>query len=69
MERKKGQHMNEDKLNQLLADAGYDNVKEFAKAVYNETLIEIAAEMKRFEFAFGQDTVESFAAFVRSMKK
>lgn len=59
----------QDKLNQLLADAGYDNVKEFAKAVYNETLIEIADEMQRFEFAFGKDTVDSFAAFVRSMKQ
>jgi hypothetical protein len=60
--------MNE-RLNQLLADAGYDNVKEFAKAVRNETLLEVADELKRFEFAFGQDTVDSFAAFVRSMKK
>jgi hypothetical protein len=60
--------MNE-RLNQLLADAGYDNVKEFAKAVRNETLLEVADELKRFEFAFGNDTVESFAAFVRSMKK
>jgi hypothetical protein len=60
--------MNE-RLNQLLADAGYDNVKEFAKAVRNETLLEVADELKRFEFAFGNDTVESFAAFVRSMKQ
>ena len=60
--------MNE-QLNQLLADAGYDNIKEFAKAVRNETLLEVADELKRFEFAFGNDTVDSFAAFIRSMKK
>lgn len=60
--------MNE-QLNQLLATAGYDNVKEFAKQVRNETLLEVANELKRFEFAFGQDTVDSFAAFIRSMKK
>jgi hypothetical protein len=60
--------MNE-QLNQLLADAGYDNIKEFAKAVRNETLLEVANELKRFEFAFGNDTVDSFAAFIRSMKK
>ena len=60
--------MNE-QLNQLLADAGYDNIKEFAKAVRNETLLEVADELKRFEFAFGNDTVDSFAAFIRGMKK
>lgn len=58
-----------EQLNQLLADAGYDNIKEFAKAVRNETLLEVADELKRFEFAFGNDTVDSFAAFVRGMKK
>lgn len=60
--------MNE-QLNQLLANAGYDNIKEFAKAVRNETLLEVATELKRFEFAFGHDTVDSFAAFIRGMKK
>jgi hypothetical protein len=58
-----------DQLNQLLANAGYDNIKEFAKQVRNETLLEVAAEMQRFEFAFGKDTVDSFAHFVRGMKK
>lgn len=58
-----------DQLNKLLADAGYDNIKEFAKAVRNETLLEVAEEIQRFEFAFGKDTVDSFADFVRGLKK
>jgi len=58
-----------DQLNQLLANAGYDNIKEFAKAVRNETLLEVAQEIQRFEFAFGKDTVDSFADFVRGLKK
>ena len=58
-----------DQLNQLLANAGYDNIKEFAKQVRNETLLEVAEEIQRFEFAFGHDTVASFAEFVRGLKK
>ena len=34
----------------------------------NSILEEVAQEMERFTFAFGVDTVHSFAAFVRSMK-
>ena len=34
----------------------------------NQTLEEVAHEIERFTFAFGVDTVASFAAFVRSMK-
>ena len=34
----------------------------------NDVLEEVALEMERFTFAFGVDTVSSFAAFVRSMK-
>lgn len=34
----------------------------------NDVLEEVAAEIERFTFAFGVDTVQSFAAFVRSMK-
>jgi hypothetical protein len=60
--------MNED-LTKLLANAGYDSIKEFAKAVRNETLLEVAQEIQRFEFAFGKDTVDSFADFVRGLKK
>jgi hypothetical protein len=34
----------------------------------NKVLEEVAQEIERFTFAFGVDTVQSFAAFVRSMK-
>lgn len=35
----------------------------------NEVLEEVAVEIERFTFAFGVDTVNSFAAFVRGMKE
>lgn len=35
----------------------------------NEVLEEVAVEIERFTFAFGVDTVHSFAAFVRGMKE
>lgn len=39
-------------------------------AVYrNDILEEVATEIERFTFAFGVDTVHSFAAFVRGMKE
>jgi hypothetical protein len=34
----------------------------------NAVLEEVAQEIERFTFAFGVDTVDSFAAFVRGMK-
>lgn len=34
----------------------------------NSVLEEVAQEIERFTFAFGVDTVQSFASFVRSMK-
>jgi hypothetical protein len=34
----------------------------------NDILEEVAQEIERFTFAFGVDTVQSFASFVRSMK-
>jgi hypothetical protein len=36
--------------------------------VRNQTLEEVAREFEQFTFAFGVDTVQSFAAFVRGMK-
>jgi hypothetical protein len=35
----------------------------------NEVLEEVAQEIENFTFAFGVDTVQSFAAFVRGMKE
>jgi hypothetical protein len=34
----------------------------------NMVIEEIAQEIEKFTFAFGVDTVQSFAAFVRGMK-
>ena len=35
----------------------------------NEVIEEVASEIDKFAGAFGRDTVQSFAAYVRSMKK
>ncbi len=35
----------------------------------NEVIEEVAKELDKFAGAFGRDTVQSFAAFVRGMKK
>ena len=35
----------------------------------NEVIEEVAKELDKFAGAFGRDTVQSFATFVRSMKK
>ena len=56
-------------LNTMLANAGYDTVKDFAKQVRNETLDEVVTELQRFTFAFGVDTVDSFAIFIKGLKE
>ena len=35
----------------------------------NEVIEEVAKELDKFAGAFGRDTVQSFAAFVRGLKK
>jgi hypothetical protein len=35
----------------------------------NEVIEEVAKELDKFAGAFGRDTVQSFAAYVRGMKK
>lgn len=35
----------------------------------NELLEEVAKRIERYEFPFGKDTVASFAALVRNMKR
>ena len=35
----------------------------------NMVIEEVAQEIEKFTFAFGVDTVQSFAAFVREMKE
>ena len=53
----------------LLGAAGYDNVKEFGKQVRNETIDEVAAELEKFCWVFGGDTVDSFVKFVKGLKE
>jgi len=59
--------MNE-QVNKLLANAGYEDVKQFAAIVRNETIDEVAAELEKFRWAFGGDTVNSFVIFVKGLK-
>lgn len=42
---------------------------EFAHLHRNDTLEEVAREIEQFAGPFGRDTVQSFTAFVRGMKK
>jgi hypothetical protein len=42
---------------------------EFAHLHRNDTLEEVAREIEQFALPFGRDTVQSFAALVRNMKK
>jgi hypothetical protein len=42
---------------------------EFAHLHRNDTLEEVAREIEQFAGPFGRDTVQSFAALVRGMKK
>ena len=40
----------------------------FKQVVRNETLEEVAREIEKMK-AFGQDTISSFAVYIRSMKR
>jgi hypothetical protein len=50
-------------------DISMQQHREAIAHVRNQTLEEVAVEFERFTFAFGVDTVHSFAAFVRGMKE
>ena len=41
----------------------------YATMIRNRTIEEVAEALMRFEGPFGRDTVESFAIYVRGMKK
>ena len=43
-------------------------VNAMADSPRNDVLEEVATELEKFTFAFGVDTVHSFAAFVRGLK-
>ena len=45
------------------------DVDPYKTMVRNATIDEIADELARFKGAFGEDTVDSFAIYVRSLKK
>ena len=43
-------------------------IAEIGREYRNEVLEEVAVELEKFTFAFGVDTVASFATFVRGLK-
>lgn len=50
-----------------------DDIQDYVKPLdlnpyRNMVIEEVAQEIEKFTFAFGVDTVQSFAAFVRGMK-
>jgi len=47
----------------------YSHPAEFTHLHRNDVIEEVAKEIDKFTGAFGRDTVQSFAAFVRNMKK
>ena len=47
----------------------YSHPAEFTHLHRNDVIEEVAKELDKFAGAFGRDTVQSFAAFVRNMKK
>ena len=47
----------------------YSHPAEFTHLHRNDVIEEVAKELDQFTGAFGRDTVQSFAAFVRGMKK
>jgi hypothetical protein len=52
-----------------IADAHKPSL-EYVEMHYNDTLEQVAVELEtKFTGAFGRDTVQSFAAFVRGMKR
>lgn len=51
-----------------LVRARNERLEQEVAQVRNTTLEEVASELEKFTFAFGVDTVQSFAVFVRAMK-
>lgn len=68
---------NDRELDLLVAELDHENrlvrarnerlEQEVAQA-RNNAIEEVASELEKFTFAFGVDTVQSFAAFVRALK-
>ena len=55
--------------NQIAHMDMHSHPAEFVHLHRNDTLEEVAREIEQFAGQFGRDTVQSFAALVRGMKK
>jgi hypothetical protein len=63
------QHPGGNRKRQIAHMDMHSHPAEFVHLHRNDTLEEVAREIEQFAGPFGRDTVQSFAAFVRSMKK
>ena len=52
-----------------IADRVQVDVDPYTTKVKNDTIEEVAKAIEKFKGAFGQATVDSFACFVRGMKR
>ena len=68
---KQGQwhHISGNRKRQIAHMDVHSHPSEFVHLHRNDTLEEVAREIEQFALPFGRDTVQSFAAFVRGMKK
>ena len=63
------QHTSGNRKRQIAHMDMHSHPAEFVHLHRNDTLEEVAQELDKFAGPFGRDTVQSFAAFVRGMKK
>ena len=63
------QHTSGNRKRQIAHMDMHSHPAEFVHLHRNDTLEEVAQELEKFAGPFGRDTVQSFAAFVRGMKK
>ena len=63
------QHTSGNRKRQIAHMDLHSHPAEFVHLHRNDTLEEVAREIDKFAGAFGRDTVQSFAAYVRGMKK
>ena len=54
----------------IAAQNEWENISTYTDMVRNETIEEIAKELEsKFNLPFGRDTVQSFAQYIRGMKR
>ena len=63
------QHTSGNRKRQIAHMDMHSHPAEFVHLHRNDVLEEVAQELDKFTGPFGRDTVQSFAAFVRGMKK